>query len=78
MVFAFFYRFVNHPERSEGGVKKFCIGLCLRMLDIMCPSVFSSHISKARSLKIGMHNSYMDRSKVTDQIFDILSRSWDI
>jgi len=32
---------------------------------------FSSHTSEARGLKIGMHNPYMDGSKVTIQIFDI-------
>jgi len=34
----------------------------------MCASVdsFSSHTNKARGLKIGMHNPYMDCSKVTD------------
>jgi len=47
------------------------------MLDDMtrvCQSVtsFSYHTSEVRDLKIGMHNSYMDGYKVTDQIFDIL------
>jgi len=31
-----------------------------------------------RGLKIGMHNPYMDSSKVTVQFFDILPRSGDI
>jgi len=39
---------------------------------------FSSHTSEARGLKISMHNSYMDGSKVTDQIFDIFPGGWDI
>jgi len=33
------------------------------------------HNGEARGLKIGMHNSYMDGSKVTIQIFDILPKS---
>jgi len=32
----------------------------------------------AIGLKIGMHNPYMDGSKVTVKIFDILPRRWDI
>jgi len=43
----------------------------------MLPS-FSSHTKGARDLKIGMHISHMDGSKVTDQIFDILPRRQDI
>jgi len=38
---------------------------------------FTSHINEARGLKIGMHNSYIDGSKVTNQIFDTLPRSCD-
>jgi len=40
------------------------------MIDVLCPSIisFSSHTSEARGLKIGVHNSYIDGSKVTDQI----------
>jgi len=39
---------------------------------------FFSHTSEARGLKIGMHNPYIDGSKVTIQISDILPRSRDI
>jgi len=39
---------------------------------------FSSHTSGARGLKFGTHNPYMNAFKVTNQIFDILPRSWDI
>jgi len=48
--------------------------------DITRPYVtsFFSHASEARDLKIGMHNPYIDGSKITSQIFDILPRSWDI
>jgi len=44
------------------------------------PSVtsLSSNTRKVRGLIIGMHNPYMNGSKVTDQIFDVLPRSWDI
>jgi len=38
---------------------------------------FSSHTSKVRVLKIGMHNPYIDGSKV-NQIFDILLRIYVI
>jgi len=61
------------PEASEakGGVWKFYLGIGR---DAQYASVisFSSHTSEARGLKLGMHNSHMDGSKVTDQIFDIL------
>jgi len=45
--------------------------------DITLASVtsFSSHTSKARGLKIGVHNSYMDGSKVTDQLLYTLPGS---
>jgi len=36
------------------------------------------HTSEARNLKIGINNPYIDGSKVTDQIFYILPRSWNI
>jgi len=39
---------------------------------------FSSNTSEDRGLKIGMHNPYMDGSKVTVQFFDILTRNRDI
>jgi len=39
---------------------------------------FSSHTSEAWGLKIVMHFPHMDGLKFTNQIFDILSRSWDI
>jgi len=57
-----------HPERSKGGVLKFCIGICLRMLNVPCLYVtsFSSHTS---GLKIGMYISHMEGFKVTVQIF---------
>jgi len=44
------------------------------------PSVtsFSSCTIKSRKLKFGMHNPYIDGSKVTDQFFPILPGSWDI
>jgi len=32
----------------------------------------SSHTGEARGLKFDMHNPYMNGSKVTNQIFDIL------
>jgi len=35
----------------------------------------SSHTTEARELKIAMHISHLDGSKVTNQIFDILPRS---
>jgi len=35
-------------------------------------TLFWSHNSGARGLKIGMHNPYMDGSKVTNKIFDKL------
>jgi len=38
----------------------------------------SPHTSKARGLKIGMLNPYMNGSKITNKIFDILPWSWDI
>jgi len=49
-------------------------------MSCVCPSVTSSfsHTSKARDLKIGMHNPYVNGSKVTNQIFDIVTWSWDI
>jgi len=55
------------------------MGICLRMLDIPFASValFCSHTAEARGLKIGMHNSYIDGSKVTIH-FDILPRSLEI
>jgi len=45
-----------------------------------CLSVtsFSSHTIEVRGLKFGMHNPYMNASKVTNQIFDTLRRSRDI
>jgi len=65
---------------KQGG--NFCIWICLRicMMSQVHPYVtfFSSHISKARDLKIGMHISHINGSKVTNQIFDILLRSRDI
>jgi len=41
---------------------------------IMSVTSFSSHTSEAWGLKIGMHNPYMNASKVTNQIFDILPK----
>jgi len=43
-----------HPERSEGVVQKFCIGICLRMLDILFVPVtsFSSHIMMLEACKL--------------------------
>jgi len=71
------FKFFILPERSEGGVLKFCIGICSRMLTCVLLSVksSSSHTIEARGLKFGMHNPNMDGSKATDQIFDILLRS---
>jgi len=53
---------------------------------LICPSrgksvtssYYYSHTSEARSLKIGMHDPYLEGSKVTVQIFDILPRNWNI
>jgi len=55
---------------------EFCVVFAGKRRNIPCPSVTSSsHTSVARGLKIGMHNPYMDGSKVTVQFFDILLRS---
>jgi len=54
------------------------INICVVIgLDVTHASVtsISSHTSEARELKLGMHNSHMDGSKATGQIFSILPRS---
>jgi len=49
-------------------------------VDVTCPSVtsFSAHTSRARGLKFGRNNNHIGGSRFTNQVFDILSRSWDI
>jgi len=42
------------------------------------PHAFSSNTSEARGLKFGRYNPHIDGSKVTNQIVDILPKSWDI
>jgi len=61
------------PREAKGSVKE-----CLISSVCLFVTSFSSNTSEARGPKIGMHNPYMDGSKFTDQIFDILPRSWDI
>jgi len=62
------------PERSEGGCQRYGV------MPPFHPSVTSSsfYTFGDRKLKFGMHITHMDGSKVTNQIFDILSRSGDI
>jgi len=45
--------------------------------DVPCPSVtpFSAHTSRARGLKFGRNNHHIGGSKLTNQIFDILSKN---
>jgi len=76
-----FHKFFVFPlELFSGGVRNSIMdhskNCCLSFL----PSAtsFSSHTIEARDLKFGMHNPYTNASKDTDQIFDILARSWDI
>jgi len=39
---------------------------------------FADHTSRARGLKFGRNNYHICGSKFANQIFDILSKSWDI
>jgi len=70
------------PEQSEEGGRNFIMACHKMAWCTVCvlPSVtsFSAHTSVARGMKIGMRNPYMNASKVTNQIFDILPRSRDI
>jgi len=59
------------PEQSKGGVRNSIMDRGKNR----CPSfpqsvtLFSSHTIKARGLKFGMHNSYMNNSKVNKPYF---------
>jgi len=67
--------FIQSEAREK--FRNFAKGSSQKWRDVPCASVnsFSSHTSEAGVLKIGMHNPYMDCSKVTHQIFDSLPRS---
>jgi len=73
----FIYLSILSEAREEVEIS---LWLAAKRRDIPSPSVTfsSSYTSGARGLKIGMHNPYMDGTKVYDKIFDILSRSRDI
>jgi len=63
----------------QGGVRNFIMDWAKNILSfLLSVTSFSSHTSGARGLKFGMHNPYMNASKITYQIFDILPRSQDI
>jgi len=69
-----------HTEKIIERKYNFDYGSRQEHLESVCASVTSSssHTIEARGLKIDMHIPHKDGSKVTNHIFDNLSRSWDI
>jgi len=68
--FYLLYLSIPSEARKEfGNFVKVSVLECLTSRVRLSVTSFSSHTSKARGLKIGMHNPYMYGSKVTDQIF---------
>jgi len=67
-----------YPSRAKRGVSlEICIGVVAKWRDVTRPAIcqFSSPTNGAKDLKIGMHIPHIEGSKVTIQIFDILSRN---
>jgi len=65
------------PSNARREFRNFVKGWGVMSHVCMSPHT-SSNSREARGLKIGIENPYMDGSKVTVQIFDILPRSQDI
>jgi len=64
-----------YPSRAKP-VKNFIMDCGKNILSLLLSvTAFSSHTSGARDLKFGLHNPYMNASRVAKLIFDILPRS---
>jgi len=71
----------NYPSWSkQGGSLEISLCLVGKWGDVTCQSItsFSAHTSQARGLKFCRNNYHIGGSKFTNQIFYILSRSWEI